>query len=184
MSEKQRFPAISLVLTHAYLPTSLLKLMNLYWHITTTQSSQHTLGFTFWDNLPACIFHMQMVGFHVALTGYCISSILLFWSVTEAGFSSFSLWHIASFSFSDSWGRCVFRPESKGSSFSCRTLCSKKLEAWRWWAPHGFCLSLQSPAHPCFSTSCRKFIYFLWNCLPCGFQTLAPDTEAIASKTV
>ena len=39
-------------------------------------------------------------------------------------------------SVSNSWARCVFRPESKGGSLSCRTLCSKKVEAWKWWAPH------------------------------------------------
>ena len=66
------FSPISLMPTHAYLPISLstswtggihlLKLMNLYWHITTTHSSQHTLGFIFWENLPPYIFHTQMAG--------------------------------------------------------------------------------------------------------------------------
>ena len=93
-------------------------------------------------------------------------------------------WAYKSFIFSNSWPRYWNKFMIQGTSFSCRTLPSCKLEAWRQYVSHGlpptnmargsqsiFMSSRSSLKVPVFlAPSPLHFPYVLPDCLPADFQ--------------
>lgn len=90
-----------------------------------------------------------------AQPGYCLSAGSPSWCVgQQPGPQNTSSYWVTSFSFSDSWARCVYYSMTKGAGL-CRTTPLSRLETcspFSWVPPnsHGFCSSWQVPVHLCF----------------------------------